>query len=398
MPDSLTRTTEVARPVRPPQAWATLAVSLALVATPGCGDTRGPGGDANHDSPSNWPASAEGLDGEFPACAGHPPAWPPTVDHVVVSGEEAPCELDFVEVVTLRPDDDAWHPRPPIAVTPDGGFVTGTWHHGTLALWTPDGALVRTFGQGPGDGPGEFSWASAILVDRDSMIHVTSGPLVHRYTIEGRFLETFRLPVPSGVREASITAEGHLLLSALAVDASLRRGVVLWTPGGARVYEEPGGHIGDWFLHTYSRPLGLWVAGTSSYEVVHVAGPDEEPVFRMVRSVDWFPGEGRANPPNLYLLEADPAGLIYTLASAPAPDAPPGPLPSARSVEEIRAHVNLYRENVIEALSVDGRLIASRRYRLPSETPTPITPDRWYLELPDLEQTIVILEPVLRRR
>jgi hypothetical protein len=55
----------------------------------------------------------------------------------------------------------------------------------------------------------------------------------------------------------------------------------------------------------------------------------------------------------------------------------PGPLPFAQSREEIRAHVNLYRENVIAALAAAGRLVAATGDPVPGLTPAPMTPDWW---------------------
>jgi len=335
---------------------------------------------------------------DFPSCAGDAPAWPPTVDLVVVRGMDAPCELDFVEIVRLGGNDDAGHPRPPIAVTPDGSYVTGTWQRGILALWSPEGEFVRSLGQGAGEGPGEFGWASFLVMGTDSVLNVTSGPLLHRYALGGEFLETVRLPVSYGQRDVVGTREGHLVTSASVVDASLRPGLVLWGPGGGSVLESSVGSRGENFFLAWTPHLGLWVAEASRYELEVRREPGEDPRYRITRAVDWFPGGEGEIPANLYGIEADPRGLVWTLSSTPAPDAPPGELPPAGSVDEIREQVDRYRENVIEALAVDGRLVASRRYPRPSLAPTPITSARWYLQLRDLEESIVILEPVLRQR
>jgi hypothetical protein len=372
------------------------AVALALALTPGCTD--GPDREVGEQSVQDlvWTADEELAEGEFPSCAGDAPTWPPTVDLVVVRGEDAPCELDFVEVLRLGTSGGAWHPRPPIAVTPDGGYITGTWQRGTLALWSPAGEFVRTLGQGPGEGPGEFGWAGVIVMGTDSVINVTSGPRLHRYDLYGEFLETVRLPVTSGQRDAVATREGSLVTSASVVDASLRPGLVSWELGGSRVLESPVGSRGESFFLAYTPRLGLWIAEASRYELEVRREPGEESRYRIVRAVDWFPGEEGEIPANLYGIEPDPRGMVWTLASTPAPDAPSGELPPARSVDEIRDQVDRYRDNVIEALAVDGRLVASKRYPLPSLAPTPVTSARWYLQLRDLEETIVILEPVLR--
>ena len=102
-------------------------------------------------------------------------AVPRPTGEVVVRGEEAPCVVEFREVVRLQGSVDGVAPRRPIAVGPGGTYVTWTYTYGQLAVWSPDGKLVRVIGNGTGSGPGEFRRALDLAVDSAGVVSIVTG-------------------------------------------------------------------------------------------------------------------------------------------------------------------------------------------------------------------------------
>lgn len=198
---------------------------------------------------------------------------------------------------------------------------------------------------------------------------------------------------PGWPRGTVVTSERVLVVSTRLVDTGVRPVVIAWRDRDWDVFESRIGNPGQRFSLTHSHGLGLWSSEAGTYELTQHAMPGGEVRVRVGRTASWFPEDGLGG---LYDILADDRGLIWTLVNTPAPGAPAGPMPRAQSPEEIRSIVAAYRENMIEALAVDGRLIASRRYPDPRLAPTPMTPSRWYLQEDDLLRSVVILEPVLR--
>jgi hypothetical protein len=371
-----------------------LMILLALAAVlSGCVELpeRVPAEEARPDVPGL--AMDEPVPGGLPPCIGAPPGWPDP-DHVMVEGESPACELDFVEVVRLQGREEGWAPRPPIAVGPGDTYVSATYQPGRLARWSSDGELEQVFGRGEGEGPGEFGPAHGIVVGPDSVIYVLSGPRAHLYAPDGEFLETIRWPGLAGQRGAVVTSDGILVVSTRRADDSLRPVLLAWRDGDWDELESSTGRPGQRYSLAHSPGLGVWSAEAGTYEVTQHAMPEGEIRVRVSRTTSWFPKDDPGG--GLYDILADDRGLIWTSVNTPAPEAPADPIPSFQTPEEARPIVNTYRDNVIEALAVDGRLIASRRYLDLWSTPIPMTPDRWYLQEDDLLRSVVILEPVLR--
>ena len=63
-----------------------------------------------------------------------------------------------------------------------------------------------------------------------------------------------------------------------------------------------------------------------------------------------------------------------------------------------RVIVNRYRDYVLEALSTNGRLVASRRFDRVQDVAVGLTADFWVRTGDDPLQTLTIVEPILVRR
>ena len=148
-----------------------------------------------------------------------------------------------------------------------------------------------------------------------------------------------------------------------------------------------------------STEMGMWSLEFNQYVFRRHGAQDFEVHAHVAREADSFPGPRGDIPatvsPNFAV---DDRGMLWTLLSVPAPDAPAGPQPPAGSVEELRAVASRYRNTVIEVLTLDGRLLASRTYEDLRTVPRPITAERWYLVDNDPFPSIVIFEPSLLER
>ena len=123
-----------------------------------------------------------------------------------------PDELGFREVVRLAGEIDGTAPWPPVAVGPEGTFLSATYSPGEIAEWSATGQLQRVIGNGEGSGPGESRRAQDIVIGPDSVVNImTGGTRWHRYSPTGDFMETVSLPTVAGAGEAIATADGTLL-------------------------------------------------------------------------------------------------------------------------------------------------------------------------------------------
>jgi hypothetical protein len=130
------------------------------------------------------------------------------------------------------------------------------------------------------------------------------------------------------------------------------------------------------------------------YELTHHAGSAGTLPRTLRREIARF-SEGDRLPANLFHLMPDDRGFVWVMASVPAPDAPaeaPGPV---ASLGEAREQVVRYRNNVVEAIAIDGRLIASRRFKDPRLAPVAMTGDLWYGRLDDAAETLAVFRALL---
>lgn len=308
------------------------------------------------------------------------------------------CDVEFREVVRLEGSMEGVAPDHPVQALWDGRYVTGTYSPGRLALWGPDGRLLEVLGTGPGEGPGEFDYATEFAQTSDDEFLVFTGyQLVHRYSTTEGFLRSFRLPTFGGVSGAA--AYGDVVV----VAASDGRRDLGFQIVGDRV--QPQGVIeptGGFLLLAAGEGVGVWSATAERYVLRRHMWPGGTVVDSLVVNRDWFRGpEGWAA--FLGRLQADVRGMIWVVGSSPDPDAPPRrrprppagvevPITEAELAEGIR-----YTDLVIDAFTPDGRLVASRRFDTVEETPRPMPGGLWFRPTED-GLSVVVLEALLLAR
>lgn len=320
-------------------------------------------------------------------------------DSLVVTDSEAPCTIEFREVARLRGSGDGPDPVMPVALGPGGSYVTPTYTRGEVAVWSARGELVRTVGNGEGSGPGEFDHVSSLLVDSDSVINILPGlPHWHRYSWSGAFLETVRVPTGAATTGMAMTGDGTLVTPAM-TDPGLP--LIVWRKGAdsVQVIDSPRRITGrsSHFVRG-SAEMGIWSLELERYVLRRHDRRNFGIDGQVVREADWFPGPREDIPALVFRFAVDDRGLLWTLVTLQAPDAPSAPRPQATSEEERRTIDSRYRNTMIEVLTVDGRLLASRTYEEIGTIPRPATAERWYRAENDPFPSIVILEPRLVER
>lgn len=360
-----------------------IAVSLIVAVASGCG----PEGEVSSRSSSELNSAHELNSAQECEWLVAPAPDDPSV---------ALCDVEFREVVRLEGSMEGVAPDRPVHALWDGRYVTGTYSPGRLALWAPDGRLLEVLGTGPGEGPGEFNYATEFAQTSDDEFLVFTGhQLVHRYSTTEGFLRSFRLPTFGGVTGAA--AYGDVVVVA-AADGWRDLGFQIV---GDRV--QPQGVIeptGGVLLLAAGEGVGVWSATAERYVLRRHTWPGGTVVDSLVVNRDWFRGpEGWKA--FLFGIQADVRGLIWVVGSAPDPDAPPRrPTPAGVEVpvtEAELAEAIKYTDFVIDAFAPDGRLVASRRFDTLEELPRPMPGGLWFRPTED-GLSVVVLQAVLVAR
>ena len=305
------------------------------------------------------------------------------------------------EVTRLQSRVDGIAARLPATRGPDGTYLTATYELGRIAVWSARGELIRVMGNGEGEGPGEFSHALELIVEADSVVNVFLGlPHWHRYTWAGDFIETIRVPIVSGLGDATIGPDGMLVMTTSGPEGSR---LVLWRPGEkARVAEGWSGPGGPLFRVSASRGMGVWTSEHSHYTVRRHTLPSGEVDLEVRRRVGWFQSSEHGYSQSkavVFQLSVDNRGLLWVWTDAPDPEAPVTPRPVPQSLEEADGDVaNRYRDFVLEVLSTDGELIAHKRFDRGHDIAWDATADFWVRIEDDLLESLTIVEPILVRR
>lgn len=320
----------------------------------------------------------------------------------VAVGDEAPCTIEFREVTGLRSQSGGIAARRPVTAGPGGTYLTGTYQPGLVAVWSPEGELIRVMGSGRGEGPGEFGNVASMIVGSDSVVNILPGlPHWHRYTWGGDFLETVRTKSIGGLSEAAIGPDGVLVAKTQGPEGAR---LVLWRPGSeVRIVDGSFGADGvSWALISASPRMGLWSAVHSRYTIRRHALPEGAVDFEIHRRVEWFRSNDRENeesPPIVFGLTVDDRGLLWVWTNVLDSDAPTTPRPRADSPEDVNPEIaNRYRDYVLEVFGTDGTLIASRRYDRAQDVAVGVAAGVWVRTEDDLLRSLTIVEPILESR
>ena len=318
-------------------------------------------------------------------CSGTPLKELQSTIHISPEAEAA-CSVEFQTLVTLQGQLDGVAPKPPVVRGPDGHYLSGTAAEGQFAVWDSAGALVRTVGRGPGEGPGEFRFVNGLTMLDDSLVLVTTGlQNWHVYSVDGDFAGTTRSETTGGVGQAVVTESGSVF--GAAYDQTY--GVF---------FESSGEQITRIRLPEERRMTPLWTyheeeAWYAWYDDYSLRALGREGA--LVRDNPWIE-RGSSERANLFMMAVDSESRIWVLASIPDPDAPEGLMPPANSMTEIVELTRVYRDTLLEALSADGRLLVSMRFDGYYDHPKPMLGGGWYTESDDALPVISIVEPVLR--
>ena len=191
------------------------------------------------------------------------------------------CDLEFREIVHLVGSIEGVAPNRPVQVLRDGTYVTGTYSRGRIAHWGPDGQLLNVFGTGPGEGPGEFDYATEFAQASDDEFFVFTG-LVHKYSMAEGFVRSFRLPTLGGLAGAAAYEDG-VVVAAYDVDGI--RGFRL--RGDSIQAQEVLAPAGSWLLLAAVEGVGVWSATSDRYVLRRHMWPGGTVVDSLVVNRDW---------------------------------------------------------------------------------------------------------------
>ena len=311
---------------------------------------------------------------------------------------EAPCGISFREVARLE-EADSITPYPVMTVV-KGQYITATYDEGAFAFWAPGGELLDVAGEGPGEGPGEFSHPTGFAqVTEDEFLVLTGRITLHRYAVTGRFLRSHRLPAAGGA-ESAVTYGDIAIISAR-------------TPAGEQAFAlqhdsiRPFGvpaRLGSSLLLAAADQTGVWSVEHDRYVLRRHALPGGSVSDSLVVARDWFPDPGGYDA-QIDWFHADGRGLLWTVVRAADSDAP-GWCDDIDSdhqslvlddIEAYQARMIGCDDAVIEALATDGRLIGSVRLDSMWDHPFPLHGNLWFQPSEDM-LSIVILAAVLTER
>jgi hypothetical protein len=321
-----------------------------------------------------------------------------------VRGDDPPCTLEFVDVVTLAGDpDEGALPKLPVTTGPGGGWVTATYDPGRIAFWSSTGAFDRVIGNGPGEGPGEFRRVSELVVDTLARrVYVfSSSPRIVVYSLAGEYLSEIRVPT---IAATGVVLSDGTLVTVGSPPTTEPELIVVRGVGVERVGPPQRGPVFPPML--LAADDEVWSAEGPWYEIDHHAMPDGHIDFRIRREGPRFPvpSEGdvqNASGPILsgFTVDERTGTAFAVLVLVHDPDAPRAPMPQPTGPDEGARLQREYFDGVVEAFSLDGRLIATAVWDFMFDAPLPLRSNNpsglWYRVLDDATRSIRILRPVL---
>jgi hypothetical protein len=329
---------------------------------------------------------------------------------IEVTGENAPCTVQFESVAMLDGDVAGTLPKLPVVSGPEGMWISATYNPGEFAFWTHEGALDRVVTAGTGRGPGEFGQVSDLLVDTiRNRIHVLSGDnRIVTYGFDGTPLDTRTLVAP--VLMGSLTEDGDIVTASLGGGGASR---------ALLITDDSVSMIGNEKMLAFGASVTMagqgaaWSGESIWYQLdVHALDSGRQ-LSTIVRDVEWFP----RLPRNAVMRDAGPLFMIasfspdqsrvYTrISQVPDVDAPPTPSARPSGGGEVPVQqvddIARYYDAVVEVFSVSGELIASTRFDDDRATPFPLgggaPKNYWYRVYDDEARSIEIFRPVLMQR
>jgi len=341
---------------------------------------------------------------------------PPETGTVVIDAATAPCTIEFREVVILRGTENGVLPRSPVTLGPGGTYVTATYSPAEVAFWGADGEVVRLITKRAGNGPGELGtriWGLLVDTLADRLYAFVEGWRIEMLSLDGTFQERISTrEVSAGIgTSGALLADGYIVTGHTTRPA-LERPMLIAARGQQVERVGPA-------RRSYAAPLlragrtGVWSSERLWYELNHHSMPDGRVDVRLRREVSWFPdgtpqdaeNGGRIDGPGAFVVDFaidESRGLVFTIVQAKDPDAPGpwkemmiggGPVPTG---DEMKRQAAMYLDGLMEVFTLDGRLVASRRYDYRPGVPLPLTARLFYrVDESGLFPAIQILEAVL---
>jgi len=205
-----------------------------------------------------------------------------------------------------------------LSIARDGNLLVSDSHYGCLRIYSPEGKLLRTLGGKLGTEPGQFSYISDAVQDKDGFFYVAEfgeNQRISKLDADGKFVQCWGAPGSepgqfARIRALALGPDGNLY----AADACNHRIQVFSTTGElVRLWGEPGTEPGK-----LSYPYDLAFSPDGRYLYVVEYGNHRVQKFTPTgESLGCWGGPGRA-PGRLYnpwALVVDSGGRVHVIDS-----------------------------------------------------------------------------------
>jgi DNA-binding beta-propeller fold protein YncE len=205
-----------------------------------------------------------------------------------------------------------------LSIDRDGNLLVSDSHYNCLRIYSPEGKLLRTIGGKQGTEPGEFSYISDAVQDKDGFFYVAEfgeNQRISKLDADGKFVQCWGAPGSepgqfARIRALALGPDGNLY----AADACNHR-IQVFSPGGKliRLWGEPGTEEGK-----LSYPYDLAFAPDGRHLYVVEYGNHRVQKFTPTgESIGCWGGPGRT-PGRLYnpwALAVDSRGRVHVIDS-----------------------------------------------------------------------------------
>lgn len=255
-------------------------------------------------------------------------------------------------------------------------YVAAGYDAAPIAVYGPDGRFQRLIGRG-GQGPGEFSFVSAIATDRSNLLY-SFGTHFSLHRSDGTLIRSTATVNGSRVYAAFPLRDGTIVLQATLVGRSDRAPLQLIDREG-RLVRSFGQDSGDQFVSNFWtrwRPVSaapgdrVWMGRVNRYRL-ELWSTSGKRLALLERKTTWFaPWENHTGeldvdkpPPRLLALRVDQEGLLWTLVQVADANYKAVPRTGGeRKMYSPREESNL-SDTIIEVIDpTTGKLLASQRF------------------------------------